>query len=105
MRIFWHIVLVAVAMGCTQKPDSRSQSAVHAVGEAGVLDEAKVLAIARQAVATNDTWVDQAEFETPKRQPVGSWGVLVWRLPKEPGGHRYISIDQKGRVTDYDRGL
>jgi len=68
------------------------------------LDADKVLAIARAAVTTNDTWVDKAEFETPKRKPDGSWTVMVWRLPKTPGGHRFITVDANGKVTDYMRG-
>ncbi len=68
------------------------------------LTEAAVLAIARQVVATNDTWLDRAEFETPRRQPDGSWSVLVWRLPKTPGGHRVIRISEQGQVTGYFRG-
>jgi hypothetical protein len=47
--------------------------------------ETEVLAIARQTVATNYTWVDQAGFEALRRQADGSWSVLVWRLPKLPG--------------------
>jgi hypothetical protein len=70
-----------------------------------VLDEAQVLAIARAAVATNDTWLDRAEFETPRQQPDGSWQVLVRRLPATPGGDRLITIDEKGNVTRYGRGL
>jgi hypothetical protein len=68
------------------------------------LDEARVLAIARAAVATNDTWLDRAEFESPKRQPDGSWRVLVWRMPATPGGHRLITIDSDGKVMEYFRG-
>ena len=99
MRIFSLIILAAVALGCS--PTQRTQ---HKDVGSGVLDQAGALAIARAAVATNDTWVAQAEFETPERQPDGSWSVLVWRLPKTPGGQRLISIDQKGKVTDYVRG-
>jgi hypothetical protein len=66
--------------------------------------EAQVLAIARQAVATNDTWLDRAEFETPRRQVDGYWSVLVWRLPNAPGGHGVINLDDKGQVTGYFRG-
>ena len=100
MRIFTLIILAAVAVGCAPTPSTQ-----RATIGSGVLDEAGVLAIARAAVATNDSWLDRAEFETPRRQPDGSWRVLVWRIPKTPGGHRFISIDQKGRVTDYGRGL
>jgi Flp pilus assembly protein CpaB len=71
----------------------------------GALDDARVLAIARAAVATKDTWVDRAEFDRPKRHPDGSWSVFVWRLPTTWGGHRFISIDPKGSVTAYERGL
>ena len=98
MRIFWLIILVAVAVGCTP-----SKQPVAAGG--GVLDETGVLAIARAAVATNDTWVARAEFETPQRQPDGSWSVLVWRRPAMWGGHRFITIDPQGKVTNYGRGL
>jgi hypothetical protein len=68
------------------------------------LDAAQVLAIARAAVATNDTWLDRAEFEPPKQQTNGTWSVIVWRLPKQPGGHRIVSIDATGKVTGYLRG-
>jgi hypothetical protein len=100
MRKFCVIIQAAVAVGCA--PTSSKQQPNF---DGGVLDDSAVLAIARAAVAKNDTWVAQAEFETPKRQSDGSWRVLVWRLPKTPGGHRFISIDQNGRVTDYGRGL
>jgi hypothetical protein len=72
---------------------------------AGTLGEAGALAIARQAVATNDTWIDRAQFEAPKRQPDGSWTVMVWRRPTQSGGHRLIRIDAQGKVISYDRGL
>src|SRR5687768_16814257 len=99
MRILSFIALAAMAVGCTPTP-SRQPEAV----DNGVVDEAGVLALARAAVATNDTWIDRAEFEKPKPQPDGSWSVLVWRRPTTPGG-RFITIDAKGRVTDYGRGL
>ena len=94
------IVLLAVAVGCAPTAGTHD-----AAVSGGSLDEARVLVIARAAVATNDTWIDRAEFETPKRQPDGSWSVLVWRRPATPGGHRFITIDAKGKVTDYGRGL
>ncbi len=105
MRILWIIGLVAVGVGCALQTRSRSGTLENVAGKTEVLDDAKLLAIARQAVATNDTWVDQAEFEAPKKQPAGSWTVLVWRLPKVPGGQRYVTIDQQGRVTQYGRGF
>ena len=100
MRILPFIILLVVAVGCS--PTSSTRSVTTGTGSLG---EARVLAIARAAVAMNDTWLYRAEFEEPKRQADGSWSVLVWRLPKTPGGHRFISIDIEGRVTQYGRGL
>ena len=102
MCIFSFIVFVAVVvMGCAS-PLSTGQTAPER--GAGPVDEARVLAIARAAVAANDTWLNRAEFEKPKRRPDGSWSVLVWRRPATPGGQRVISIDAKGRVANYGRG-
>ena len=99
VRTFWFVVLFAVAGGCTPPPSNSTPT-----GRDIVLDAATVLEIARAAVSKNDTWVDRAEFETPERQPDGSWSVLVWRLPVVPGGHRMILIDEKGQVSAYMRG-
>jgi hypothetical protein len=99
MRIFSLILLLAAAAGCA-RPSSTREAAVPT----GILDEAQVLAIARAAVATNDTWLDRAEFEKPQRDGSG-WSVNVWRLPKTPGGDRLILIDEHGSVTKYLRGL
>jgi hypothetical protein len=104
MRILWFILLVAVAVGCAPKSSTSVERAPSTTTNISVLDEAKVLAIARQTVSTNDTWVDRAEFHTPERRPDGSWSVLVVRLPRVVGGHRLILIDEKGTVTMYDRG-
>src|SRR5262245_10061479 len=98
--LFLLIVLPAVVVGCAPTSGTRSTTS-----DTGSLDEARVLAIARAAVATNDTWIDRAEFEKPKRQPDGSWSVFVQRHPVVAGGHRFITIDAQGRVTNYGRGL
>jgi hypothetical protein len=83
----------------------QADAAAASTSEPGGLEEGKILTIARQAVATNDTWLDRAEFELPKHQADGSgWSVHVWRLPKTPGGDRLIKIDEKGQVTEYLRG-
>jgi hypothetical protein len=100
------VVLAAVAFGCSEspKPPQNPPSQIQTNSEKVVLNETRVLAIARAFVATNDTWVEQSEFETPKLETNGSWSVLVWRIPKVPGGHRFITIDKEGKVVDYIRG-
>lgn len=67
------------------------------------LDEAAILKIAEQAVRENDTWADRAEYSVEREE--NGWQVLVSRLPKVPGGQRYIRIDDSGMVINYERGL
>jgi hypothetical protein len=86
MRIILFIFVAAMLVGCAPHSSSR-----QATTDSGVLDAAKVLAIARDAIAANDTWIARAEFETPKRQSDDSWSVMVWRNPKTPGGFRLIA--------------
>ncbi len=90
---------------CAQgEPNDQHPTVTNDRKQAATLTESKVADIARQAVATNDTWWDRAEFERPKRSSDGSWSVLVWRLPKTPGGHRLILIDERGTIAAYIRG-
>jgi len=95
---------LGLVAGCSHAPPTDTTATPPATAKAPSLTQAEVLAIARQAVSTNDTWLDRAEFETPQRRPDGSWSVMVWRLPKTPGGHRFILINEKGQVTRYVRG-
>jgi len=98
------IATLGLVVGCGHHNDAATKTTPPGAGQATTLSETQLLAIARQAVATNDTWLDRAEFETPRRQADGSWSVLVWRLPKTPGGHRVIHINDQGQVTSYFRG-
>lgn len=98
MRTSLFISLVAVLAGCSQPASTRIKA-----DRPLTLEEKRIVEIARRAVATNDTWVDRAEFEIPKRD-VSGWSVLVWRLPYTPGGHRVILIDEHDRVAGYFRG-
>jgi hypothetical protein len=98
------IVGLGLLSGCSVGPHGGTEAEPALADQTTNLDENKVAEIARQAVADNDTWVDRAEFGPPKRRADGTWSVLVWRLPKVPGGHRFILIDATGRVTAYIRG-
>jgi len=93
------IVACLVFVSCSHQLDGSAPSA-HQPSAV----ESRIIEIARQAVATNDTWGQSAEFEAPQKQADGTWSVTVWRLPKTPGGFREVSIDQNGRVTSYYRG-
>ena len=104
MRAILHIILAVVAIGCSPKSETGRQPASSTVtnGVANEVDEAMAIAIARQAVSTNDTWVKRATFEA-KRDGSG-WSVFVQRHPIEFGGHRIVKIDETGKVTRYIRG-
>ena len=76
------------------------------------LTEQQVLDIAHKAVQASDTWADRAKSEA-KKNADGTWSVMVWRIEgydKDgkpqfvPGGDRFITIDRRGKVTNYGRG-
>jgi hypothetical protein len=67
------------------------------------LDEAKVLEIARQAIASNEDWLNQVDYQKPKQNDDGTFSVRATRIPEAPGGHRFIVINKQGRVTGYFR--
>jgi hypothetical protein len=98
MRPALSILVFAIHAGCSQSTSTRLRAAHPLTAQ-----EKRIVEIARSVVATNDTWVDHAEFEIPKRDGSG-WSVVVWRLPYTPGGHRLILIDEHDRVTAYHRG-
>jgi len=102
--LFLLVVGLGLLAGCGHAQPADSMPGGLSSSHPTALNEREVVAIARQAVATNDTWLGRAEFETPRRRPDGSWSVLVWRLPKTPGGHRVIHINDQGLVTGYLRG-
>jgi hypothetical protein len=102
MRIFQIIlILMFVTAGCANSKDIN------------VLTEKQVIDIARTAVQTNDMWANRAKIEA-KKNADGTWSVMVWRIEGYDkngnplfivGGHRFIKIDQQGKVTDYRRGI
>ncbi|HSJ04551.1 MAG: hypothetical protein ACAI34_25385 [Verrucomicrobium sp.] len=98
MRTALSILLLVVLAGCSHPTSTRVKADRQLTAE-----EKRIVEIARSSVATNDTWVDRAEFEIPKRDGSG-WSVVVWRLPYTPGGHRLVLIDEHDRVTAYHRG-
>ena len=93
------IVLVVIALGCSHKSDTDKQS-VSAV--TNKIDEAGAIMLARQAVSTNDTWVDRATFKATRNG--SGWSVFVQRRPIEFGGQRSVEIDETGKVTQYIHG-
>ena len=101
VRIALIILLLTSLTACSvKKPE---QSGIIVPQELNA-DEARMIAIARQFVATNQNWPD-AEFERPKRNAQAGWSVLVWKLPKTPDLDMLISIDDAGHVTKSHIGL
>jgi hypothetical protein len=70
----------------------------------GMASAPAVLAAAREAVASHETWLDRAVFDRPIRNADGSWTVSVERRPMEPGGHRIVKISSDGKVKEYTWG-
>lgn len=66
------------------------------------IDEARAIEIAKILVAERETWADRAEYTAKKAED--GWSVMVWRIPKTPGGHRLITFTREGRLVKYMRG-
>ena len=100
------LVFAFSSFGCTPhySTDANADNDVQETsdGEPGVLSEDDVLEIAKRELAVRDTWADRAEFDVSRDGE--SWSVYIVRLPKTPGGHRVVTIDSNGTVTDYFRG-
>lgn len=107
-RFLATLLLLALMQGCASVPSKAPSKA---------LTEAEVLAIARKAVAANDTGLERARFDRPEFDPKQNWWtVLVRRLPAETagdkvekiettgGGHQIVVIDVNGKVIEYIRG-
>ena len=74
-----------------------------AVTQTQMISESKVLAIAKAEIANRESWDKNAEYEI--KQINDQWHLVVWRLPKTPGGSRYITIDGiDGNVVKYSKG-
>lgn len=107
MRYMTVFAITIATIGCSHPspPESaKKQGQLHMNdGESQTtIREKEILGIAKAQVEKNETWGDRAEY-TLKKDETG-WTVDVWRLPKVPGGVRYISIDDSGNVLKYVRG-
>jgi len=102
----------------TDKPDGKRRGWLALCGMVGIAalvavwylqesppkltpQEARILAIARAAVAARPDLSAHTDFDKPIRiNPVkGNWSVTVWRLPHVPGGFVDVEIDRNEKVT------
>ena len=111
MRILVSMIFVAVVIGCSKKASDRleptlpstNQVASPATNQVVVLDAAKAIEIARQALAaTNEAWASQIRHYRVTRTDTG-WRVLL--ASDIIGHHFFITIDKNGKVTDFSPGM
>ena len=111
-RLIAALALYVAGCGTHETPHAPALSPPVQTARKTDLSEQQVLDIARKAVQANDTWADRGRFEV-KKNADGTWSVMVWRIEGYdmdgkpqfvPGGYRFITIDQQGKVTDYMRG-
>lgn len=108
-RILSSVVLLVILAGCAEEqaigvPKALKEPNFKApnINASPPIDEAQATAIARAAVAANDTWADSASFRT--RSSGSGWHVIASPSSRPKGGQRYIDIDETGKVTKYSRG-
>ena len=101
---FLTLAVILVFAGCehsTDVSDSNSeQNESKPVTQP--LDQPEILEIAKAEIKMRENWTNDAEYEIELVEK--KWDVIVWRLPKTPGGQRYITIDDLGNVIEYTKG-
>ena len=115
MRVLLTMMAVVIGMGCRQNESSaptRPYVLLPGVFQPGSVDEATAIGIARQCLASNDTWSSRAAYKA-RRKGTG-WSVIASRIEGYSpegnplfvyGGDRFIVIDERGAVTSYVKGL
>ena len=102
MRITALILTLGLATSCSRNMSAPGIPAAEA---------ARIVTIAKHAVAANDTWADLAEYEVQRNGH--GWSVTAWRIEGHDflgraqfvwGGFRDIEIDENGTVTNYVSG-
>ncbi len=104
MQVPFLVAILILLLGCSRKsvvPDRETEIVVPSDLN---VDEARIVQIAREFLATNQNW-PEAEFERPKRREEGGWSILIWKLPKTPELDMFLTIDDRGRVTQGSIGL
>jgi hypothetical protein len=98
MRFLLALLSLLILTSCSG-PGSAHVTATSAM----TAEETRILEIARTSARERARDLSQLEFNVPQRAPEGGWSVLVWRVPKVPGGFSVIQIDEHDKVI-WDSG-
>jgi hypothetical protein len=97
-----------VRVGGASAGDEAKACNVPAIGVAATMapngpcqPRSRILEVARRAAGP-----EYRADTTPRMQVDGdTCSVLLWRLPKKPGGYRIVTVDAHGRVVSVRPGL
>lgn len=99
MRLAIVITSLLLLTSCARERATR----VNAT-RARTTEESRIIEVARRAAQERGSDVSRLEFQIPRRSSEGGWSVVVWSLPKTPGGYSIIHIDEHDKVTRWDAG-
>jgi hypothetical protein len=68
-----------------------------------LLTEAEIRALAIAEVAKRTSY-PQDQLEETAQLLGGQWRVVVWRLPKTPGGFYVVSLSKAGKINEFTPG-
>ena len=91
MRLLVIITFMFLLAGCARERIARTETT-----RALSADESRILDIAKRSAREGGSDLSHLEFYTPRRSSDGGWLVLVWALPKVPGGYSVIRIEYIG---------
>ena len=95
VAIIWVVCLCVKHTPLSQDNVIKSDDATKGLN----ISEDEAIEIAKQEIRKRETWNSETECSVSRTKD--GCNVMVWRLPKVPGGHRLIEISNKGEVLDY----
>ena len=92
--------VAALVFGCLLLPLvlSACSSSRLRLGEAAIAKQAKEEVMRREGVEEKTLEVQSVNHTNSQ------WEILIWRLPKTPGGTRLVTLSEKGQILGYVRG-
>jgi Tfp pilus assembly protein FimT len=109
MKSSYYLALVVLVGSCpvaAKPPAAKSKSS-----KTVIINRARAIRIAQQAVKANDSWANRAKYNASREGT--NWFVFAQRIAGYdkkgrplfvPGGHRVVVINKSGRVIRYMRG-
>jgi hypothetical protein len=94
------LVVLVCLMGCSSDK-TKSENKSNNVKRNSQISAEQASMIAVAEVKNREDWSGEANL--PFRDTDG-WHVMVWAIPKKPGGFVEVTIGEDGKILSYEAG-